>query len=357
LRKELIRTEMRIRQKNKFFQRLSAIGDQIFPKRKDLIKEVSQKFCDDVDAFIAQHFQEEQMQDSLFMLREEIKVLQNIAKVITLNTHAFKHSRMCLSKCWDELKHLDKERKKVRAQQKATHRKNAEPLLQALAELTEVAEKAPVGDMQQKLDEINEQMQAIELGRDEVKYLRDKISTIRRILITRLRESEMERSNQMLEKERQRKAKVCDLKKAISDLTSALDRYDVEELSAQREALSAQINDLPGNKQEKLELERTLKPVRDAITEKRERSLLALSEDDRNALQQLKEILKQRKERRVEINNQLELFRKSEVASGLDFEKAMSYSEQIAAEKKRLEKISAGIKEVEEKIAQLEGKI
>lgn len=356
LRKELIRTEMRIRQKNKFFQRLSAIGDQVFPARKELIKEISQKFCDDVDAFIDKHFKDEEMQDSLFMLREEIKVLQNIAKAITLNTHAFKHSRMRLSACWDNLKHLDKERKKVRAQQKAIHRKNAEPLLEELTELAAAAETLPTAEVQVKLDQIAEMIHSIELGRDESRYLRDKISAIRKTLLHRLREAELERSNQMQEKERQRKGKLFDLKKTISDLTASLDRYEVDDLSAQREDLSAQIADLPVSKQEKFELERALKPIRDAVTEKRERSLLALSEDDRNALQQLKEILRQRKERRAEINNQLELFRKSEVSSGLDFEKAMSFSEQITTEKKRLEKISLGIKEVEEKIVELEGK-
>jgi len=37
LRKELIKTDMRIRSKNQFFGRLSALGDAVFPKRKELI--------------------------------------------------------------------------------------------------------------------------------------------------------------------------------------------------------------------------------------------------------------------------------------------------------------------------------
>src|ERR1700733_14369049 len=44
LRKELIKTEMRVRKKNKFFQRLSAAGDKVFPRRKELIQDVSHQF-------------------------------------------------------------------------------------------------------------------------------------------------------------------------------------------------------------------------------------------------------------------------------------------------------------------------
>ncbi|MBA3816953.1 MAG: hypothetical protein H0X29_10650, partial [Parachlamydiaceae bacterium] len=77
------------------------------------------------------------------------------------------------------------------------------------------------------------------------------------------------------------------------------------------------------------------------------------SDDDRQSLMQLKEILKQRKERRQEIKNQIEVFRKASGVSGLDFAQAMNYNTQIAEEKERLEKITQGIKEIEQKIAKL----
>ena len=42
-RKEVIKTDMRIRFKAKFFKRLSQPGDQIFPRRKELIETVSRR--------------------------------------------------------------------------------------------------------------------------------------------------------------------------------------------------------------------------------------------------------------------------------------------------------------------------
>ncbi len=112
LRKELIHTEMRVRQKNKFFQRLSAAGDKVFPQRKELINQLSQQFSEDIQTFIGRHFAQEVPHDSPFFLREEIKALQGVAKELTLNTQAFTRTRMSLSECWDKLKNFEKERKK-----------------------------------------------------------------------------------------------------------------------------------------------------------------------------------------------------------------------------------------------------
>ena len=81
--------------------------------------------------------------------------------------------------------------------------------------------------------------------------------------------------------------------------------------------------------------------------------MLTLSDDDRQSLQQLKEVLKQRKERRQEIKTQIDALRKTAGVSGLDFEQAMNFNAQVASEKERLEKINQGIQEVEQKITQL----
>ena len=115
MRKEVVKTEMRIRIKNKLLDCLSLCGDQIFPKRKDLIKEISQTFMSDIDHFIASHFEDEEFQRvPLYALREEIKQLQSIAKVLTLNTHAFTETRLKLSGCWINSRAWKKSAKKKR---------------------------------------------------------------------------------------------------------------------------------------------------------------------------------------------------------------------------------------------------
>lgn len=363
LRKELIKTEMRVRQKNKFFQRLSLAGDRVFPRRKELIKELSTQFSSDIDSFIASNFSEENIENSLFFLREEIKSLQSIAKLLTLNTHAFTHTRMRLSECWDKIKQYEKERKKIRAQQKVLFKQNATLLIERITEFNQKFANGEysVNESTKVLDDISASMRQFDLGRDEIRYLREEISNARKPILDRIKQEEQERLNQEQERDRLRRKKVLDLKEEADNLIKNLENLSADTLMADRDTLFDKINNASLSKSEKLELERMLKPLRnaiaDALSDKKEKDLMALSEDDRIAIQQLQEVLKQRKERRQEIKNQLEILRKAGGASGLDFEQAMNRTTQINTEKERLEKINQGIQEIEEKIQELESKI
>ncbi|HEV8050962.1 MAG TPA: hypothetical protein VGP47_00590 [Parachlamydiaceae bacterium] len=355
MRKELIRTEMRVRQKNKFFQRLSAAGDKVFPKRKELIKEVSQSFIGDVDTFIDLHFKKENFDDSLFALREEIKTLQNMAKVLTLNTHSFTHTRMRLSECWDRIKNEDKERKKERAQQKTVFKQNFDDSMQKIQEFnqTYLAEQPSAAEATKTLDELVVYIRGLEHGRDELRALRTEVQAARKPILEKIQSQEAVRLNADQERDKQRRQKIIDIKLQAEELLKNSESLDADAIEAQRDALMDLISSSSMGKADKQEIERQLKPLRDLISEKRESSLLSLSDNDRQSLQQLKEVLKQRKERRQEIKSQIDALRKTAGASGLDFEQAMNFNAQVAAEKERLEKINQGVQEVEKKIAQL----
>lgn len=361
LRKELIKTEMRVRLKNKFFQRLSVAGDQIFPLRKDLIKEVSTVFSEDVDAFIHANFNED-FQDSLFVLREEIKCLQNLAKLLTLNTQAFTHTRMRLSECWDKIKFAEKERKKERAQLRSVFKQNYDEVSSRIEDLKQKYETNQLSDDQvhQQIDEISRFMRGVELGRDEIKALKDALFSLKNKLAEKVKAQEQVRLQHEQEKEKQRKEKIDEFKEHIDVLGAKIRQMDVQELAAARDELLNKFQAITLNKFERQEIERLLKPLRssitDALTDKEEQALLSLSENDRQSIEQLKEVLKQRKDRRTEIKNQLETLRKAAGTSGLDFEKAMNHNELIQSERERLEKINLGIKEIEDKIVQLQKK-
>lgn len=359
LRKELLKTEMRVRHKNKFFQRLSAAGDKVFPKRKELIKQISQQFADDVDQFIKKHFETEGAHESFYILREEIKAFQGLAKVLTLNTHSFTQTRMRLSECWDHIKVEEKERKKERAHQRVIFKQNAEEIekqIQALKEAVEKSEESPA-ESQKKIEGILTQMRRVELGRDEIKALREALNDVRRLIQEKVRSTEEVRQQQEQERNRQKKEKYQALKQQAERLLQDQEEKDADQLIEDRETLLVQIHESSLAKNDKQELERILRPLRDMITDKKEKALLALSEDDRKALEQMQTILKQRKERRQEIKNQLEILRKGAGSSSLDFEKAMSYTSQINEEKERLEKANQSIQEIEDRIRELQAKI
>jgi hypothetical protein len=359
LRKELIRTEMRVRQKNKFFQSLSAAGDKVFPRRKELIKEISQQFVNDIDTFIAKNFNGTDIQDSLFYLREEIKALQGAAKILTLNTHSFTHTRLRLSECWDKIKGLEKERKKERAQQKQVFKQNVDQVLQKIQELSQKYSENNLStdEATKQIEEISHFMRGVELGRDEIKFLRDELNNARKPILEKTKKEEQDKILQEQERERTKKQLHQGLKQEIENLLKTNNDFDANRLGEERDLMLEKIHSSHLTKIEKQELERQLKPLRDIISDKKENALMDLSEDDRQALKQLKEILVQRKERRQEVKNQIENLRKNSGTSGFDFEQAMTFNAALNAEKERLEKSNQGIKEIEQKIADLQKKV
>ena len=355
MRKELIKTEMRVRQKNKFFQRLSAAGDNVFPKRKELIKEVSHSFITDVDNFITTYFSKEDFNNTLFMLREEIKNLQNMAKLLTLNTHSFTHTRMRLSECWDKIKAEDKERKKERVQQREAYSVNFDAAKLMLQEFeTQYGLTNPsANEATKQLDLVVSQVRSLDLGRDELNTLRENVQRLRKVIQEKVHQYEAERLHNENEKERIRREKIQEVKSQIDSLLKTSASSDVQTVESTRDAIVETISSLNISKLEKQEIERQLKTLRDMISDMKESSLMALSDDDRQSLQQFKEVLKQRKERRQEIKTQMDIIRKSLGASGLGFEQAMNFNAQLNTEKERLEKINQGILEIEQKIAHL----
>lgn len=149
---------------------------------------------------------------------------------------------------------------------------------------------------------------------------------------------------------------MAEFRNRIEKLTAEAQTLEIGPLEETYKTLSQELQKESFTKAEKFPLERLLKCVRDAIDEKKELAILSLSEDDRNALQQLKDVLGQRKKRRQEIKKQVEELRKMSGGSSLDFEQLMQVSEQTKTEKERLEKADQGIKEIEDKIASVEGK-
>jgi hypothetical protein len=357
MRKEVVKTEMRIRIKNKLLERLSICGDRIFPRRKELIKKISHEFMSDVDKFIELYFQDEEFKDlHLYSLREEIKQLQSIAKVLTLNTHAFTETRIKLSHCWDKIKNREKERKKETQLKRQEYKQNFDLVLEKIKPFAEAcAVGLPVDECNRQAEEILNFMKSIELGRDEFRLLKDEIQKAKRGPLDRARDIELERQKKEREAETKRRSTINALKEELNSLCNQAASLDIDILISKRDQLHKQFEEIVLAKAERQIVDRLFKQLKDIMDEKKEKALLMLSEDDQKALEQLKTVLEERKLRRQEIKNQLENYRKLLGGSGFDFEKAIMYREMIEAEKATLEKINFSIAEIEEKIAAIEG--
>ena len=357
LRKEIIKTDMRLRYKSKFFKMLSTIGDMVFPKRKELIKEVSNKFVDDVDNFCTIYFGEKPKKAPFFVLRDEIKALQNIAKILTLNTKAFTDTRINLSKCWDKIKLLESHKREESDNKRRSLKENTDKVSKKIVELKEKCDKAEITlDEAEKISkDIFRFMKTIELHRFDVNDLKKALKEAIAPLVEIEEKQRAKREEEKKQKQKQKLKQIEDLKEEIASLIADENNDDLETFSKKRDSISEKVKSLSLNKLEKQMFDRLVKPIKDLIADKKEKALLDLSDDQIQALDQLKQVLKQRIERRKEIKKQLETYRKASGGSGFDFEKALAYKEMIDVEKNRLEKIDTAIEEIEEKIADLEG--
>ena len=313
-------------------------------------------FLDDVDQFIKTTFVEEMKTVQLFSIRDEIKALQSIAKVLTLNTEAFSSTRKTLSECWDSIKDVVKERKKVASEQKSAYKKHRDEFvaeLEALKAKVEAKEGSPQ-DHEHALDDLTGRMRRTSLGKLEIRELRDMVRPIREQLSAHTQTEDARRRDEVMKKDQEKRSKIVALRLELEALATA--QHDSAALEIALEPLVKDVAQATLSRIEKQEFEKLIRNVRDHIAEKKEQALLALSDDDRESLTSLKDLLKERKTNRQEIKSQLDSWRKESGSSGLDFAGALQYNDMIQSEKVRLEKVEAAISDIEDKIAKIQGK-
>jgi hypothetical protein len=353
LRKEVIKTDMRIRFKNKLFERLSKAGDKIFPRRKELIQQISAQFLKDVFSF-AENFTNP---NAGFELRDEIKILQHFAKELTLDTQTFTKTRLEMSRLWEILKEKDKERKKEFAEQREANQKNVLLVMDKIKPFAArcQAETFTSEEASKQATEILNFMKNIDLGRDEVRYLKDELSKARAPIFERLAKVQEAREKEIEEGQRQRREKIQQFKDRIKQVMDQVSEGVLEELNLSKERLHEELQLLTITHAEKELLEHELKTLRDLINDKKEKAMLELTPEQKQSLDHLYQVLEDWKEQKDEIRQQLEVYRKALAGSGFDFEKAMRYRELIDSEKTRLDKVNAAITELETQIDELEG--
>lgn len=355
LRKEVVKTDMRVRFKTKFFKRLSELGDQIFPRRKQLIEQISQQFEQDVEQFITAHFVGDQIVGApYYALREEIKALQGMAKLFTLSSAVFNRTRLRLSECWDKVKILEKEHRKEIVAKKAASSENRLAVEKRIAELGEKSATLSLNDLNLAIDEILQEMRQIDLHRDDVRALREALAQLKEPHLRAQEEKTRALEEAEKEKLRVKREKLAALKEKMGRALREGVTLDLESLTAAVAEIEAELRAVEAPKVELQWLERQMRQLRDLLAEKKEQSLLSLSEGERQDLENLRTVLRQKKLRRQEIKDQVESYRKMLGSSNLDFEKAMLYRDLLDQERERLEKADAGIEEIEQKIAGLE---
>lgn len=130
LREEVLSQEIRIGQKNKLLGQISKAGDQVFPRRKQLISSLTRAFFTYVEEFSQTYFDLKEKtilgQKTPFNLKKMVREAQDALKMLPISNEVYRKVRAELSACWDVItiyekikrEEAEKEREEFAVQQK-----------------------------------------------------------------------------------------------------------------------------------------------------------------------------------------------------------------------------------------------
>lgn len=351
LRSELIQLSIRVRAKNHFFQRLSKVGDQVFSRRKEAIKELSALFIEDIVAY-AKGFQFDAAPS--YSLKEEIKAMQSLAKELSINSGTFHQARHLLSDCWEKVKEKEstlRDERKQRREQSIEHLGRLRPKIDELEKGVET-NALPLSEAEKKVSELLEEAKEAGLEKDEVRSLQTRLIQILRPLQERMEAQRKE----LIEKEKQEQIQKSERRlqytEELETLLARIEALSIEMLEEKWTILVKEGNGLfaEGIQRELCEIQ--LAALSDAIWAKKWAAHLIGQAGDFTA--EIHSFLEGRLKEKRKIRQHLEALRKMVGGSSLSLEDSLRYGELIQEEKNRLEALEIIIEEIEEKLFETE---
>ncbi|MGL5263917.1 MAG: hypothetical protein ACRDAI_05000, partial [Candidatus Rhabdochlamydia sp.] len=259
-----------------------------------------------------------------------------------------------LSACWDEIKNYEKERKKETQEKKLLFKQGFDLVAEKIQVFADCSnEDTSLQECDQQMTEILAFMRTVQLGREEVQALKEQLYNVKKPILEKAREAEKIHAQKLQEKEQEKKDR---LEKMIYDLKNLIQQasdLSLEQLISQNKILEKVFEQNQWKQAERQMLDRLFKQIKDLVNDSKEKALMLLSEDDQKALEQLHIVLFEKKNRRKELKEQLEQYRKLLGGSGLDFEKTMMYRDLMETDKKVLDKINSSIVDIKKKIKKI----
>jgi hypothetical protein len=355
LRKELAKLPLRMKAKNALFDRLSALGDKIFPRRKELIQEVSEKFSSDIQEYVKSVQPSRLSPRDFGFVKNSIKTLQSLAKSLTLNTLAFNQTREILSHLWDLLKGAEKEKYAERDAEIEESKKLLEGLVaQGTAIIDEwKGGNKTIQEAEKQLEELQGQARRTRLDRHHVKEWKDRFVSLRFPLDQELDKVAAEKRSLDEKREQERAEKITLFKNEVKKIAEGKNETALEQLEIDLANINQRLSTIGLTKNEKIDVDKDIRNIRESLRIRKEEALLTLSSDDKLKLDSLKEVLTNRLQRKKEIRDRLEELRKAKGSTGFDFEQALLLETQIQEERQALEEINDSIETIEEAIESL----
>ncbi len=340
LRKGTIETDMRIRHKNRLLSEMSNLGDCLFPRRKELVAQISDAFYSDVMRLLEERFPNEKVADDVpsHILRSEIKILQSLGKQLTLTTKIFAQSRKRLNLFWDALQEQEKEKRADFESKKGLFDENFQKVSEDIKSYAELSQKADQNSemLLQKGEELLKEISSTELLRDKERQLKSEVQQIRKEIVSKIK-GKKKAEQEKEEGELQRFGEM------LTELKTRAETFELEKMEETKNELMRQFEALSFSSLEALTFERLFTEVDDLILDKRiEKGPL------------IHEFLHDKEAMRERVKAEFKTFRKESGKSGLDFTQAMVYRDLVDDCREHLERLETSIDTLEQQLEEIE---
>lgn len=350
IRRELIAIPVSIKYKNKLLQKLSQLGNQIFPRKKQMIQEMSTLFYEDVQRFNEKYFQtaattQREKLPPLYLLKEEIKAFQKMAKVFSISSECFFSTRKLLSTCFETIKQKEKQRRVNYQEKKQKSQLEFESIYQEIQNFGKwiASESFSKKIYSEKLNEIYENMGKVSFVHEQVKILRGEIEKQEQLAEDKYFQKESSSSSRNGSR---REAAENFLNQYNAILAKASD-MSIEELVDTREEINKQSLGMTFNLEEEIEYQTAQIDLQITILQKQEEACWK-SVEALEKIQSLTDHLDRAFACKEELKLHIESLRRLNSSSGLNFQQALLCRDCIQKARDHLEKLNSSIEKLEE---------
>ena len=351
LKNELVASQMHYREKKQLFERLDPIALSLFASRKEYITRISGTFEKVALNFCNVAFDGTKTLAPIYVLKEQVKLLQNLAKELGLNSTAFKATRLKLSELWGKLKDFEKERKKESVEKRRYSKQNLNVVEQKIEELKKIAQAKhyDLEALEREENNIIRYARTLDMEREDRVSFKEKLQELKRPFIE-IQSHQIEKQKLEEQKQTQSLQKVfLDLEKDAEELIVQNGDLSFDALDMRLREFNQKMSKAHLDFSQKQTLDKKLITLKAVYHEKKEKAILEQIKEGETP-ETLRALKVHLEDKRSSFKKDYENLKKELKNCGLDVEKSVQIQETIQGTKESLEKVNAQLQETDLKL-------
>lgn len=355
IRRELIAIPISIKYKITLLEKLSELGNRIFPRKKELIQEISVLFSEDVQRFKEKYFEttsgQKEKLPPLYVLKEEIKAFQKMAKVFSISSECFFSTRKLLSTCFEIIKQKEKQRRIDYQEKKQKNQLEFESIYQEIQNLGKWinSESFCKKTYSEKFHEIYQNIEKIPFVHEQVKILRSELEKQKQLV----EEKHFHNDSSSPSRYASRQEQAINFLRRYKTVLGNERDTSVEELLALQAEMNKQSLELTLPLEEEIEYQASQVDLQTVILQKQEEICWEVA-DPAEKIQSLTDHLAKTFACKEEMKLHLENLRRLNSSSGLNFQQALLCRDCLQRARANVEKVNNSIEKIEEYLLQSE---